>query len=586
MSRSKTVLFLIAAAAVILSLSGCSDGPAEDTAPEVTAAEEERIAIASGGTTAYAVVRGDKASNALVSSAAALRKKLESSTGVKFKLYDEYMFSISPEEKAIIVGPVGENNPAFGTASGLSSGLLYDDYVIAMRDGTLFIQGGSDKACASAVEWFSQNYLSRETAELSIASDFTARYRASYPLDGLRISGSDPAVYSIVYKKGSYYSEQAALRLRDVILRFTGRSLSVVNDSKPVTDHEIIIGNTRRTPDRTVTGDGYRLISSETGLLLEAGGPMTYDAAVDSIESALENAVKSGSVPDFSELAVSGSAADNDPKRMIRRNEGTDLRVMQSNVLINSTVNTDERRAELLADTYLTYCPDVITLNEYLYNRGITKTLAPLVAGEYETVEHAYRAINPDPAEPDDNLKNRRCGFPVLYRKNAGITLVDSGFSYLSDMISYHGYAWAVFDKNGKRFCVFSVHFSDNRDASGQWRTVFSEEVYKETEYVKSKFGDIPFILSGDWFFWKGVSPYNYFTSRGFFDCSRSETGNYSTSIGTFHTVGEGSTGGVIEDLIFITKNSLTVKGYKVPVNRYTVNASDHYPVVADLSFN
>ena len=578
--------FLLAAAALIFCLFACSDGPGEEIKTEVTTASEERITLASGGVTAYAVVRGDNASNAVVSAAAGLRKKLEASTGIKFRLYDEYMFSVSPEDQAIIVGRLGAKNALFGTAEELAGGLLYDDYVIAMRDGTLFIEGGSDKACAAAVEWFAQNCLTDGMTELSLASDFTARYRSSYPLEGLRISGSDPAEYSIVYKNGSYYSEQAAVRLRDILLKYTGRSLSIITDSKPQAAREIVIGNTRRTPDKTVTGDRYELLRTETGLLIEAGGPMAYEVALDSLESTLEAAVKSGTAPDLSGLKLSGSAADKDSKRMILRSEGTDIRVMQSNVLISSTVNTDERRAELLADTYLTYAPDVITLNEYLYNRGITKALAPLVAGEYETVEHAYRAINPDPAEPDDNLKNRRCGFPVLYRKNSGITLVGSGFSYLSDMISYHGYAWAVFDKNGKRFCVFSVHFSDNRDASGQWRTVFSEEVYKETEYVKSIYGDIPFILSGDWYFWKGVSPYNYFTSRGFFDCSQSETGNFSTAIGTFHTVGEGSTGGVIEDLIFITKNSLTVKGYKVPVNRYTVNASDHYPVVADIAFN
>ena len=570
--------FLLALIA-LFAFQSCSGEKGDETETQTPPAEKT-FSFAAGCVTDYAVVRGDSASDSVIKSAAKLRKALSEATGAEFRLYDEFSYARAPEPHAIVVGKLGDSAAEAGIISELTSGMRIGDYVIAVRAGELFLLGGSDAAVAEAVDWFTAN-LPLTESDLILASGYTAKYEADYPLGGLTICGAPVNEFSIV-SCGTEASSRLASKIRSLIAEKCGYSLPIVDAGKFSGGRAIYAGSAEDSAIGSMSH--YDISDSEENIRFVSGGIRTGDVSVKAFSEYLSSgAVLSSQTVE--NVSLSGSADEGKAFRMIERSEGTDIRVMQSNVLISSDKYTDAERAMLLTDTYLCYAPDVITLNEYMYNRGITNAVASRIKDYYETVEAPYVGKYPDPENPDANLAARRYATPVLYRKDSGLTLIDSGFSYLSDMISYHGWSYALFEKDGRKVCVFSVHFSDNRTDGTVWRDVFAREVLDAVAKVREKHGDVSFILAGDWYFWPGVLPYKTITGNGFSDAAEHAVHQYSTGVGTFHTVGEGSTGGANEDLIFYS-TGLQPLGHRIVVDEYTVKASDHYPVVADFAFD
>lgn len=102
---------------------------------------------------------------------------------------------------------------------------------------------------------------------------------------------------------------------------------------------------------------------------------------------------------------------------------------------------------------------------------------------------------------------------------------------------------------------------------------------------VRSEYGNLPVAANGDWFFWQNTAPYNYLIESGFADASETALKRHSDSIGTYHTIGVGETQRVEEDICFINPEWFTALAHKNLVDFYTVNGSDHYPVLVDLQF-
>ncbi|MBP5269856.1 MAG: hypothetical protein ILO42_02730 [Clostridia bacterium] len=503
-----------------LTLLLCSCGgekPEETTEAPLPAV---KYAFASNGETDYAVVRGDGASDTVVRAAAALRKALSEKTGAGFRLYDEFSYASSPEPHAIVVGTLSDSAPEAGIIEELQRALLLHDYVIAVRAGELFILGGSDAALAEGVAWFSENMPLSPEGDLVLESGYTAAFRDEYRLAGANIAGDGLAGIRIV-RGTTAAAGSLASRLSALLGSQCGVGAAVVSESAYTGGRAIFVGSARYYGADEAgfnPNAGFKIFETDGNIVFTASGPRACDSAYDCFAEYISSDAFAAS-PDLAGLSLSGDVTDGREYRMIARTEETDIRVLQSNVLISSAVESDETRAELLADTYLCYAPDVITLNEYIYARGITKAIAPYLKKDYETVEAPYVALYPDPSDADANLLARHYATPILYRKDSGLTLLDSGFSYLSDMISYHGWSYAVFEKNGMKICVFAAHFSDNRDASGKWRDEFAKEVLIEAAAVSEKFGgNLPTVLAGDWYFWKGVLPYETVVSAGYAD--------------------------------------------------------------------
>ena len=278
------------------------------------------------------------------------------------------------------------------------------------------------------------------------------------------------------------------------------------------------------------------------------------------------------------------------------RPEETDLRVMQSNVK-DDGLNNDPIRADLLFRTYIAYAPDVITFNELnprdsKAEGNIPLRLKQLLEPYYTILDGAeYLPIFSEPEKPDFRVAQRKFGFPVAYRKNAGLTLIDSAFSYHTRMEYFHGTAWAVLEKNGFRFLVAANHLAENVtvDENGvkTTSTVWVEQVMQVLRAAKDRHGELPMILNGDWYFARNLRAdvYQYMLAQGLNDTSQSALVKCSEGIGTFHNLGEAQTNWAHEDIIFASTGAFRALRHEVVVNDDTIRGSDHYPVVADLQF-
>jgi endonuclease/exonuclease/phosphatase family metal-dependent hydrolase len=143
-----------------------------------------------------------------------------------------------------------------------------------------------------------------------------------------------------------------------------------------------------------------------------------------------------------------------------------------------------------------------------------------------------------------------------------------------------------VFSYNGQKFILSTAHYADSR-SSNQW----AREQLAAIADAQSAFASpIPVILTGDLYtsYSSGSgSGYSYITSQGYIDAQRNAAvnANRNTTYGTFHKIGERQSNRISEDFIFYT-NEFSALCFKVLSNKISDDASDHYPVMADIKFN
>ena len=90
----------------------------------------------------------------------------------------------------------------------------------------------------------------------------------------LNLGGKDIAEYTIVYdEEGLDYNKRAAEYIRDEILARTHKTVSIVDDSAPVSENEIVVGETSRsisaTLDAKTDGLEFAILSSGGSVAME-----------------------------------------------------------------------------------------------------------------------------------------------------------------------------------------------------------------------------------------------------------------------------------------------------------------------------
>ena len=586
-------------AAFLLSLfllaglfSACGGNPEPNAGTQTQSAEETDLPaaplrLAENGETGYVILRGNKASSAVVSAASRLWSAFRDRTGTAIDLCDEWRYEEKGSPAAIVVGVISDE-----TSVRLREPLRYDDYRICAEESNLYLIGGSDEATVAAVEWFLDNYLKRKTDSLVLESDFDIQYRKDYPVRSLTVGGTDIAAYRIVYPADTYYPKANAEELRNLIATSCGVTLEVVPDTKPAVPCEILVGNPNREEIRAIaqTLDQpnlyYFATVRGTKPILFHQGVRTGETLLASFKSYFGRIGESRDLTAQS-LNLSGNVKSVD-KSALARPAGTDIRILQSNVLgtFGAKENgfTDQQRAELLADTFLLYYPDVITLNEMFPDHSLPPLIEKLISPYYNIISDApWLGLFTTYA---NSPKTYSC--PVAYRKDAGLTPLSSGFNYLSDGVDFHGCAWTVFQTaGGYRFLAASAHLSQNVDADGKHSTRFVEDVLAMVNVARRQYGDLPMVLNGDWYFWQTgyAKAYNYMVAQGMDDVSETAVTKHSVGVGTYHDIGKDEQHRAEEDLIFVTPAWFKALSHKIIVDYYTVNSSDHYPVFADLQF-
>ncbi len=394
--------------------------------------------------------------------------------------------------------------------------------------------------------------------------------------------------YKIVYSSKLVFSKDAANGIRDMILNKTGANLEVIPDTEPESNYEILVGSTSRQASRDVytTYDRpnvyYTIKPAGDKLLIVSQGKMSADKALDAFEayvselSGLELGIDLNLSGDCIAEAYALSPSD------------TDLKVMQSNIYFHSPdiVNgySYQQRAELAADIYLATLPDIITFNEFL--NDISYRIVDLIK-DYYTIDKAPFENVYDFSDQEDPRIGSYHAPPIAYRTGK-YAVIDSGFRlYDGERVYFHQQTWGLFKELATDyvFLVSDNHYGDQAMPGGKFN-FFAEQTIERVNELLEKYGEVPVILSGDWFFWKGHAPYNLVVQNGYLDATDNAQIKYTPGYGTFHTVGLGETHRVNEDLIFYNPSNLTALTHRVYVNENSINSSDHYPVIVDFKFN
>lgn len=436
------------------------------------------------------------------------------------------------------------------------------------------------------------------------------------PEPGITVGGVDISNYTIIHD-GSKAAADLASDLRLLIYNTVGCRVDSKRHTASEGEYEILIGRTNRAESAAVRGEYprpnvyYDVKVVGKKLVIMGEGRATLEKLTPElntlIESGAQTAVELASTP------ISGNIiAEVDPSgiSMAERADGTDLRIFHWNmtapylapsVTEPPVVYTDNvTRGEDMADTILQFFPDIITTNEFYANHNGSTVFYDAVMNQlseyYVCLDSPYDKNKPEAGA--DAIKGKTINSNIIYRKDIGLEVISSSWRYSTQKttvtdtnpmgyIYYHGSHTAIFSYKGSKFILSTAHYADSR-SSNQW----AREQLAAIADARAEHGALlPVILTGDMYTgYTQSSPdsgYKYLVSSGYSDAQRTAAvnANKNTSHGTFHAIGERQTNRISEDFVWYS-DGFRALCFKVIANGITDDASDHYPVMADISFN
>lgn len=432
----------------------------------------------------------------------------------------------------------------------------------------------------------------------------------------ISISGADISQYTIIHN-GSKAASECANELKMVIYNTLGCRLAVKSHSAKESEREILVGKTNRSESAEVRGSfsrpnvyyevrviGEKLVvmgEGRTSLEKLTEELSAYFSSLPTAPTALEGTVISGNV-----IGV----LDKNGISMMDRADGTDLRVfhwnmaapyLDPNVTTPPVVYTDNAtRGEDIADMILQFLPDIITTNEFYASHNGNTVLFDAVMNElgeyYVCLDSPYDKDKPEAGA--DAIKGKTINSNIIYRKDIGLEVISSAWRYSTQktntsdnnpmgFIYYHGSHTAVFSYKDQKFILSTAHYADSR-TSNQW----AREQLSAIKDAQSAFSSpLPVILTGDLYTSfnspSADSGYNYISAQGYRDAQRKAlvNCNKNNAYGTFHKIGERQSNRISEDFVWYT-DEMQALAFKVLSNEISDDASDHYPVMADIKFN
>ena len=453
------------------------------------------------------------------------------------------------------------------------------------------------------------------TAETTAAvTTVTAETTEAIPAElSISIAGADISEYVIIHN-GSKAAAACANELKMILLDTLGCRLSVKSDTAKASDREILVGKTNRTESAEVRADfarpnvyyEVRVVGKKLVIMGEGRSTLdkltseltAYFSSLAPAPTALEGTIISGDV-----IAEADSSGIN----MIERADGTDLRIfhwnmaapyLDPNVTTPPVVYSDNAtRGEDIADMILQFLPDIITTNEFYASHNGNTVFFDAVMKElgeyYVCLDSPYDKGKPEAGA--DAIEGKTINSNIIYRKDIGLEVISSAWRYSTQktntsaanpmgFIYYHGSHTAVFSYKGEKFILSTAHYADSR-SSNVWAR---EQLAAIADAQAAYSSPLPVILTGDLYTGRTQSSpdsaYKYLVASGYTDSQQSAlvNGNKNTSHGTFHTIGKRETNRISEDFVWYT-DGFEALAFKVVANKISDDASDHYPVMADI---
>ncbi|MBE6546249.1 MAG: hypothetical protein E7668_02260 [Ruminococcaceae bacterium] len=293
-----------------------------------------------------------------------------------------------------------------------------------------------------------------------------------------KILGVPVSEYRVIYRgDGNYVEQMLAHEVSKLIIEATGFAPCIATDDTAPTAAEILLGRTNRAEWEPMAPTAYAVKSAGTVIRLCYGSTLAATEAIARLGEVLfeESIDLSGEIEDTMNMAKA---------------EGTTLRVMSSNVLFTSDIKTTglahEKRADLLADMYRTWKPDILGLQEA--RGGIGDRIYEQIADEYTMTSQSVRRHT-----------------PILYRTAEWRPVLDEEGNPIQKMEMFHNthcwdYEWIMLEQiaTGRRVIAGNLHFQP-RGYCGDMRTVAIRMFNTEMKRIEALYPDVPIFVTGDY---------------------------------------------------------------------------------------
>lgn len=273
---AKRSFALILALIMLLPIAACARqgvGDTGTTAPVETEPPSEAVKL---DLSAYTIVRETDYTDDYRNCLKALRTGIEERVGVKLDISEDFIYSTTPDITKpaceILVG--NTNRPE--SVKYLSE-LREKDYVVTYENERVIILGGNAASTMLAVEYFLDNFVSREDKSIVVYTNRVDLVRHEYEVGIVNLNGVRITDYSIVYPEGNTLAKYAAENFSAALHDAAGVKLTVVSDSETDAEktHEILIGATNRTESTVLSNitvlDGEYLLSSIGSKIVSLG---------------------------------------------------------------------------------------------------------------------------------------------------------------------------------------------------------------------------------------------------------------------------------------------------------------------------
>ena len=551
---------------MLLAIAACAKTPSE-SAPETTAPlqdtgadtgsndteqPEEKLFLVADGAPQYSISYTDTEYTDI---ADGLKASLTQKTGVDFKIS---RFGITETEHLIYIGE------DYAALSPDGKGLTLEAYTIFMKDGDIYICGGSISAIGKAAQYFSACIVPKEhveadangkTVSVILPQNALSSNTPKYFYEDPTLLSAHISEYSIVIPASSNPAEEELAHvLSNVIAEYAGWTVDIRFDSSSPTEHEIVIGNTKHTQNDSLfeglETDEYVIKSIDNDVYVAYGSFLAYSDAINTLAALCDDKEEES-------IDISKKVSNN---YMLSKPEGSDLRIMTSNTLLGISSPmpplSHEARMYVNAECYLTYLPDVVGLQEV--DSTNKNHLKKALAGVYEFVDS-------NPTKPEYT--------PIIYLKDKyKVEEARQVPLYVDAHGGWRSYVMARFSlisDPDTQFIVVNLHYSPHAEQLEKDPGPLNAEL----KYLQQTYPDLPIFMTGDYNSYLGSE-----TLKRTFEGLEKEM---VSSLTVAQSRTEGSAG---IDHVFVIKDKVTVEQYAYLNYQIICYGSDHVPVFVDVS--
>ena len=464
-------------------------------------------------------------------------------------LYYEGVESLKKGQYEILIGHTNREESATFLAD-----LKWDDYGYGMVGDKIVVAGKNEDGTIAALRAFVEYINASEDSDVFFNNADKLLVQKSYPQQLIVINGIAASNLSILCKQ-EVLGGMAEI-IRQAIIDACGISVPIIIDGETENLQNAIVLGDLAEEGIALLGNEYCFSKSGTTLLVSANTAAGYQSAAVHIAR---------------EIAATSTQEVN---LSLEKHEGDDnIAVMSFNLMAGK----EENRINSVLDTILKYRPAVV---------GVQEATDTWIGFLRQRLGDTYTIVGEGRGSDGNEYS------AVLYLTEE-FDLVDSGTKWLSETPDQKGskleeshyvrimtYVHLSRKSDGKQFLHANTHLDYTLTPEEEATQVAQMQILFD-ELAKLNLGDIPTVITGDFNAKADSLVYEMITSKGFKDSCPEFLLQAPTYHGLMGTTGEP------RHIDFIFEKGLANDlFYRICTERQdNENVSDHYPILAVLSF-